>query len=154
MKLPTKLEKALNDQNQPRVFLCLRLSRDGGVFRPHAFHRFCQVDGAPDQRRARACEQVFKYITERGGKVALRAISEPKCDYKSPLEAYRASLAHEQRVSAAICGIYELATAEKDFPTLSFLKWFLMSRLRRRKMSVKSWQSWSWWVRITTACTR
>ena len=75
----------------------------------------------------------FKYIVERGGKVTLQAIPEPKCEYKSPLEVFKASLGHEQKVSAAICAIYELATAEKDYPTLSFLKWFLDEQVEEEK---------------------
>ena len=67
----------------------------------------------------------FKYVVERGGKVTLQAIAQPKCDFKSPLEAFKASLGHEEKVSAAICAIYELATTEKDYATVSFLKWFL-----------------------------
>lgn len=70
---------------------------------------------------------------ERGGKVTLGAIPEPKCDYKSPLEAFKTSLGHEQKVSAAICAIYELAGAEKDYATLSFLKWFLDEQVEEER---------------------
>jgi ferritin len=75
----------------------------------------------------------FKYIVERGGKVALQAIAEPKCDYKSPLDVFKASLGHEQKVSASICAIYELAAAEKDYATLSFLKWFLDEQVEEER---------------------
>ena len=72
-------------------------------------------------------------IVERGGKVTLQAISEPKCDYKSPLDVFKASLGHEQKVSAAICAIYELAGGEKDYATLSFLKWFLDEQVEEER---------------------
>ena len=49
------------------------------------------------------------------------------------LEAFKVSLGHEQKVSAAICAIYELASAEKDYPTLSFLKWFLDEQVEEEK---------------------
>jgi ferritin len=75
----------------------------------------------------------FKYIVERAGKVTLQAISEPKCDYKSPHDAFKASLGHEQKVSASICAIYELAVAEKDYATLSFLKWFLDEQVEEER---------------------
>ena len=75
----------------------------------------------------------FEYIVERGGKVTLQAIPEPKCDYKSPLEVFKASLGHEQKVSASICAIYQLATAEKDYATLSFLKWFLDEQVEEER---------------------
>ena len=75
----------------------------------------------------------FKYIVERGGKVTLQAIPEPKCDYKSPHDAFKASLGHEHKVSAAICAIHEVATAEKDYATLSFLKWFLDEQVEEER---------------------
>jgi ferritin len=65
--------------------------------------------------------------------VTLQAISEPKCDYKSPHDAFKASLGHEQKVSASICAIYELAVAEKDYATLSFLKWFLDEQVEEER---------------------
>jgi ferritin len=77
--------------------------------------------------------KIFKYMGERCGKVKLHAIGEPKCDYKSPLEAFQASLAHEQKVSASICALFELAAAEKDFATQSFLKWFLDEQVEEEK---------------------
>jgi len=46
---------------------------------------------------------------------------------------FQTSLGHEQKVSAAICAIYELALAEKDFATLSFLKWFLDEQVEEEK---------------------
>jgi len=75
----------------------------------------------------------FAYIVERGGKVALEAIAQPKSDYQSPLEVFQASLGHEQRVSAAICALYDLALAGKDYATLSFLKWFLDEQVEEEK---------------------
>jgi ferritin len=75
----------------------------------------------------------FTYVGERNGKVKLESLPEPKSEYKSVLEVFQTSLAHEQKVSAAICGIYETALAEKDFATLSFLKWFLDEQVEEEK---------------------
>src|SRR5450759_4547624 len=94
------------------------------------FAKWMQVQSGEEIGHA---NRFFKYIVERGGKVTLQAISEPKTDFKSPLEAFKASLGHEQKVSAAICAIYELATAEKDYATLSFLKWFLDEQVEEER---------------------
>jgi ferritin len=63
----------------------------------------------------------------------LQALPAPRCDYKSVLEAFQTSLIQEEEVSASISGIYELAAADKDFPTLSFLKWFLDEQVEEEK---------------------
>ena len=87
----------------------------------------------------------FKYIVERGGKVTLEAIPEPKCDYKSPLEVFKASLGHEQKVSAAICAIYELA-ADGEGLCHAVLPQVVPRRAGRRgeERRRRSWPSWSW----------
>ena len=48
-------------------------------------------------------------------------------------DVFKASLGHEQKVSAAICAIYEVAAAEKDYATLSFLKWFLDEQVEEER---------------------
>jgi ferritin len=78
-------------------------------------------------------QKFYNYINERNGRVKLQSIPEPKTDYSAPLEAFRTSLAHEQKVSAAILSIYEIASAEKDYPTMSFLKWFLDEQVEEEK---------------------
>lgn len=125
MKLSSKMEKVLNDQ------INLELSSAYAYLGMAAYFESTPFTGFAKWMRGQSAEELdhanrfFKYIVERGGKVALQAIPASKCDYKAPLDAFKAALGHEQKVSAAICAIYELAGAEKDYPTMSFLKWFL-----------------------------
>lgn len=133
MKLSANLEKALNDE----LNLELRSAYDYFGIAAHfehtpfaGFAKWMQLQSREELTHA---DKFFKYIVARGGKVALGAIPEAKCDYQSPLEAFQASLAHEQKVSAAISKIYEMALAEKDFATLSFLRWFLDEQVEEEK---------------------
>ncbi len=133
MKLSGKLEKILNDQ------LNLELSSAYAYLGMVAYFDSTPFLGFASWMRVQSGEEVghasrfFKYIVERGGKVTLEAIAAPKCDYRSPLDAFKASLAHEQKVSASICAIYEQAAAEKEYPTLSFLKWFLDEQVEEER---------------------
>ncbi len=133
MKLSNKLEKALNEQ------LNLELSSAYAYLGMAAYFDQTPFSGFGDWMRVQYGEELghakkfFEYIGERNGKVALKAIAEPQCDFKSALEVFQASLGHERKVSAAICAIYELAQAEKDFATLSFLKWFLDEQVEEEK---------------------
>ncbi len=133
MKLSAKLQKVLNDQ------VNLELSSAYAYLGMVAYFESTPFTGFGAWMRVQSGEEVghanrfFKYIIERGAKVSLAAITQPKCDYRSPIEAFKASLAHEQKVSAAICAIYEQAAAEKDFPTLSFLKWFLDEQVEEER---------------------
>jgi len=133
MKLSSKLEKVLNDQINLEFSSAYAYLGMAAYFERTAFTGFGKWMELQSKEELGHANRFFKYIVERGGKVTLQAIAEPKCDYKSPLDAFKASLGHEQKVSASICAIYELAAGEKDFATLSFLKWFLDEQVEEER---------------------
>ena len=65
------------------------------------------------------------FIEEIGARVELKAIPEPKKEYKSVLEIFEEAYAHEQEVTKRIEHIYELALKEKNYVVVEFLNWFL-----------------------------
>ena len=67
----------------------------------------------------------YSYIHSRGAKVILQAIEAPPETYDSPLAAFEKSLEHEKKITGDIHKLYALATEEKDYPSLSFLQWFI-----------------------------
>lgn len=81
--------------------------------------------------RAQAKEEVahamkiFDYINERGGRVILTQIATPKEKWHSPLEAFTDAYKHEQKVTAMINKLVELASKTKDYATHSFLQWYV-----------------------------
>lgn len=75
----------------------------------------------------------FHYLNDRGGRVPQEGVPKPMADFASPLEAFETSLQHEQKVSTCINRIYELASQHKDYPTLSFLRWFLDEQVEEEK---------------------
>jgi ferritin len=133
MKLSTKLETSLNNQLNLELVSAYAYLGMAAYFQQSAFTGFARWMELQSQEEMLHAGKFFKYIGERNGKVALQAIPEPKCDYKSALQAFQTSLGHEQKVSAAICGIYEVALADKDYATLSFLKWFLDEQVEEEK---------------------
>jgi ferritin len=133
MKLSSKLEKVLNDQVNLELNAAYAYLGMAAYFEHTAFTGFGKWMEVQSKEEIGHADRFFKYIVERGGRVTLQAIAEPKCDYKSPLDVFKASLGHEQKVSAAICAIYELAGGEKDYATLSFLKWFLDEQVEEER---------------------
>jgi ferritin len=133
MKLPANIEKALNDQINLEFQSAYAYLGMAAYFEHTAFSGFAQWMKLQGQEELGHANKFFGYVVDRGGKVALQAIDQPKCEFGSALEAFKTSLAHEQKVSAAICGLYALATTEKDFASLSFLKWFLDEQVEEEK---------------------
>lgn len=73
--------------------------------------------------------EFFEHIVRRGGRVALGAIEAPPAEWDSPLAVFEATCAHEQKVTAMIHGLVELATAERDHAASAFLQWFVSEQV-------------------------
>ena len=72
---------------------------------------------------------LYNYINERGGIVDFGPIDKPPADFASPLDVFEATLAHEQKVTALINALMDLAIAEKDYATKSRLDWFVSEQV-------------------------
>lgn len=70
-------------------------------------------------------DMFVKYLVTRGARVVLKPISEVPTEWNSLLAAFEDTLIHEKKVTALINKLYTLATEEKDYATLSFLKFFV-----------------------------
>ena len=75
----------------------------------------------------------YTHILDRGGKVALQAISQPPVDFESPKDIFQQSYTHEQKVTGLINAIYTLALTEKDVASQIFLQWFITEQVEEEK---------------------
>ena len=133
MKLSSRLERALNEQlnlEQNSAFAYLGMAAHFETTPFEGFGAWMKLQSKEELEHA---AKFFDYLSERGGKIILMPISAAKCEYASPLEVFRAALGHEQKVSASIGALYELALEEKDYATTSFLKWFLDEQVEEEK---------------------
>ena len=69
--------------------------------------------------------KMFDYVIERDGRAAVQAIDLPQVDWDGPLRVVEAVLEHEQKVTALINNLMDIALSEKDHATSIFLQWFV-----------------------------
>jgi ferritin len=67
----------------------------------------------------------FNYITERGGKVILKAVAQVPVDFNGIVDVFEQTLKHENQVTEKINNLMNVAVAASDHATQSFLKWFI-----------------------------
>jgi len=89
------------------------------------------LSGMANWERVQAKEEtshgmkLYDFLCERGARVVLGAIDKPPTDFNSPLDIFKAGLAHEQKVTGMINTLMNLAVSEKDHATISVLQWFV-----------------------------
>lgn len=89
------------------------------------------IPGAANWLRVQAMEEythadrLYRYLISRNGRVILGAIEAPPTEWKSLVDVFERTLEHEQKVTAMIDGLVNLAGEEKDHATESFLQWFV-----------------------------
>lgn len=129
MRLTDTLEKAFNDQitmefTASHVYRQLAIELD-----------LLDLNGMADWMRAQATEEIthaemfIAHLDNRDNKPQIGAIPAPEFEVKSALDAFRISLAHEEKVSASIRALRKLAEEESDFDSRPLLDGFITEQI-------------------------
>ena len=131
--LSKKMEAALNEQLNAELYssyLYLSMS---------AYLESINTAGMANWMRIQAEEEkmhgmkFFDFIVSRGGRVKLTAIAAPETEWASPLAAFQATYAHEQKVTGLINDLVKLAQEEADTASDIFLQWFVTEQIEEEK---------------------
>ena len=71
----------------------------------------------------------MNYVNSRGGRVLLQPIEAVETEWATPLDAFKATLTHEQKVTSLINNLYALAESEHDYATREMLNWFVAEQV-------------------------
>ena len=123
--LSEKLEKSLNDQ------ITFEFYSSYTYLAMSAFCESSDLSGFANFFRVQAKEELdhamklYDYVFQKGGRVILGEIEEPKKEYESMVDLFETGLSHERIVTNRIYDITDIATEEREHATISFLKWFI-----------------------------
>ena len=125
MKLSDSMAAAINDQIKAEfdsAYIYLAMSayfEDAGLAGMSHWMR------KQYKEEVEHAEKFIDYLYERGARVIIPEIARPKESYNDALDVFRTAYNHEQYVTSRIYKLVEMAEAEKDYATLSMLKWFV-----------------------------
>ena len=129
-----KLEDALNDQINKEfysAYLYLGIAVHFEAEGLKGFAKWMRVQALEEQGHAM---KLYNYLFSVDAKPVLKAIKEAPVHYaKPPVEVIQEVLKHEQFVTASINSLYELALAEKDYKTQTFLQWFINEQVEEEE---------------------
>jgi len=127
--LSKTMEKALNEQINAEFYSSYMYLSMSTWFNSAGLPGVAQWMQAQTQEECFHGMKFFRYVTERGGRVALKAIKQPPTDWKSTLHVFQDVLSHEQKVTGLINNLVNLALDERDHATNIFLQWFVSEQV-------------------------
>jgi ferritin len=77
--------------------------------------------------------KLFDYVNDRGNHVELFPLPSEATHYPSPLEVFRETLKHEQRVTHLIHEMYRVAIEIQDFAAQILLQWYITEQVEEEK---------------------
>ena len=120
-----KMEDALNDQINAELYSAYLYLAMAAYFDSENLPGFASWMRVQTQEETAHAMKIFDFVSERGGRVVLKAIDEPGKEWKSTLAAFKAAYEHEQYITGRINDLMNLAIKEKDHATNAFLQWFV-----------------------------
>ena len=132
--MPTAaVEAAINDQIAKEFYASHLYLSMAAWFEDRnlpGFSRWMRIQSQEEHGHAM---RLFDYLIDAGGRVRLKGVEDPAVDFESAMQIMEASLKHEQKVTASIRKLYELADKEKDYGTQLHLQWFISEQQEEEK---------------------
>ncbi len=125
MKISQKVEDIINKQINAEIYsayLYLGMSARCTELNLKGMANWLYVQAQEEMTHAM---KFYRFVLERDGHTVMPAIEGVRSDWKAPLEMFEVAYGHEQKVSAMINNIMDVALAERDHATASMLNWFV-----------------------------
>ncbi|MCY3778337.1 MAG: ferritin [Candidatus Aminicenantes bacterium] len=133
MSLNNKIEEALNQQIQSEFYSSYVYLSMSGYSDSQNLPGFAAWMRAQSEEERGHAMRLFDYVQNRGGRVRLGRIAQPRLDFESPRVMFEEALRQEQSVTRTIHELYRLAQEEKDYPTEVELQWFVQEQVEEEK---------------------
>ncbi len=136
MKIKQELAEALGKQVSKEFYAAYLYYSMAGYFESKNLKGFSAWLKKHAKEELTHGEKIYEYVHQRGGRVRLEAIAEPKSDWKDPSEAIADAYNHELKVTGMFDELIDLARKEKDNATISFLQWFINEQVEEEAVTL------------------
>lgn len=123
--LSEKMQQALNDQINAELSSYYTYLSMSAYFTDQDLNGFAHWVRIHANEEMMHAMKLYDFVHSRRGRVLLQAIPGPTTHWGSSLDAFESALRYEQYVTGLINKLVDLAIAESDHATNSFLKWFV-----------------------------
>ena len=123
--LSTRMQSAINDQINLELTAFYTYLSMSAFFESQGLNGFAQWMRHHAEEEMIHAMKLYDYVHARRGRVTLQPLAAPPADWPAPLAVFEDALKHEQKVTAAINHLVDLAREERDHATESMLNWFV-----------------------------
>jgi len=123
--ISTKMQDALNEQINAELYSAYLYLAMAAEFESQSLKGMAGWMEAQAKEETNHAKKLYDFINDRGGRVVLKAIDAPPSEWKSPAAAFQAAYEHEQKVTAMIHNLVDVARSEKDKAAEVMLAWFV-----------------------------
>jgi ferritin len=131
--ISTSLQKAINEQINKELYSAYLYLSMAAHFEHENLPGFAHWMYVQEGEEKEHGMKFYKFLVDRGAKVELKAIAAPVSTWQTSLELFKEVQKHEAAVTASINALYELALAEKDYPTQVLLQWYITEQVEEEK---------------------
>jgi len=126
MNIPQNVQKLLNEQFYNELYAAHLYFAMSAFFKRSPYQGFASWFRLQAKEEMEHAMKIYDYLCDRDAPFSPAELAKPSKDkFESPLEAYKAALAHEELVTGQINKIFEVANDEKDWATADFINWYI-----------------------------
>lgn len=131
--ISSKMVDAINEQINHELYSSYLYLAMSAHFEAESLPGFAKWTRLQAQEENEHAMKFFDFVHDRGGKVALKAITAPPTSFGAPSEIFEQILEHERKVTSLINALYETALQEKDYAAQVLLYWYIEEQVEEEK---------------------
>ncbi len=124
-----KVADSLNTQLREELFSSYLYLSMAAYFENEGLRGFAHWMEQQAKEELEHAMKIYRFIADRGARIKLLDIEQPKHEWKSPLDAFEDALKHEQYITSRINTLMTVAREEGDYATEIFLQWFITEQV-------------------------
>jgi ferritin len=133
MMLNDVMQEAINDQINNELFAMYSYMSMSAYCEHKQFRGCAHWMRVQSQEEHVHAMRLYDFLIARQGRVKLRPIAEPQFDFASVPDVFQKAYQQEQKVTAQINSLYEMAFKEKAFAALVELEWFINEQVEEEQ---------------------
>ncbi|MBL1212118.1 MAG: ferritin [Ignavibacteriae bacterium] len=130
-----KMESALNKQLNEELYSSYLYLSMSAYFEDQNLSGMAQWMKLQSDEEHIHAMKFYEFLIRIGARVQLDKINKPQENWKSPMDAFENAYEHEKFITKCINKLTDLAVAEKDHASSTFLHWFVDEQIEEESVA-------------------